>query len=114
MRRAGDGPANFAVSIAVSNSPGRSTVIRVMSVPGPWKYCSAFTTRSPLTLLITIEASRAISAGAVSDGFTATQRSVRSIVRPMRIVYRSTLKRVIPPGLHLRIWRAVVGRGWVR
>jgi hypothetical protein len=63
------------IRIAVKSSSGASTVIRVMSVPGPMKKSSASTTRSPRVLRITICASSATSAGAVSEGFTATQRS---------------------------------------
>ena len=60
--------------IAVSRSPGSITVMRVMSIDGPMKNSSAGTTRSPPELRTTICASSATSAGAVSDGLTATQR----------------------------------------
>ena len=65
--------------IAVSRSPGCSDVSLVMSMPGPMKNSSAGTTRSLSPFLITNDASSAISAGAVSDGFTATQRSALKI-----------------------------------
>jgi hypothetical protein len=41
-------------------------------------------------------------------------RIVRSMVRPLRGIYRSTIKRLVPRSLHLRLWRAAVARGWVR
>lgn len=41
-------------------------------------------------------------------------RIARSIVRPLRGAYRATIKRLVPRSLHLRLWRAAVGRGWVR
>ena len=53
---------------------GCRTVIRVMSIAGPTKKSSAATVRSPRRPRMTISASSAISAGAVSEGVTATQR----------------------------------------
>jgi hypothetical protein len=50
-----------------------------MSVPAPTKNSSAGTTRSADPFLITKLASSAMSAGAVSDGFTATHRSALKI-----------------------------------
>lgn len=41
-------------------------------------------------------------------------RVARSFVRPLRGAYRATIKRLVPRGLHLRLWRAAVSRGWVR
>lgn len=41
-------------------------------------------------------------------------RIARSIVRSLRGAYRATIKRLVPRGLHLRLWRAAVSRGWVR
>jgi hypothetical protein len=61
--------------MVVSRWPGSSTVIRVMSTPGPMKKSAARTVRSPPPLRTTISASSATSAGAVSDGDTATHRS---------------------------------------
>ena len=61
--------------IAVSSSFGCTEVICVMSAFGPMKNSSAPTTRSPFVLRITNFASSATSAGAVSDGLTAMQRS---------------------------------------
>ncbi len=62
--------------IATRISSGLVEVMRVMSMCGPMKNSSAGITRSPLELRITNFASSATSAGAVSDGLTATQRSV--------------------------------------
>ena len=59
--------------------PAASTVMRVMSSHGPMKKSRAAITRSPPPLRTTICASSAISAGAVSDGVTATQRSASRI-----------------------------------
>ena len=61
--------------IAVSSSFGCTEVSCVMSIFGPMKNSSAPTTRSPFVLRMTNLASSATSAGAVSDGLTATQRS---------------------------------------
>ena len=61
--------------IAVSSSFGCTDVRCVMSTFGPMKNSSAPTTRSPLVLRMTNFASSATSAGAVSDGLTAMQRS---------------------------------------
>jgi len=44
--------------------------MRVMSIPGPIQYSSAGTTRSPFGPRMTIDASSATRAGAVSDGLT--------------------------------------------
>ena len=49
--------------------------MRVMSTPGGMKNSPAGITRSPRALRTTISASSATSAGAESDGVTATQRS---------------------------------------
>ncbi len=54
------------------------TVMRVMSIAGPMKKSSASWTDGPPVFSTIILASSATSAGAVSDGFTATQR-----LRPM-------------------------------
>ena len=48
--------------------------MRLMSLEGSIKKSSARTTRSPLELRMTMEASNATSAGAASEGVTATQR----------------------------------------
>ena len=65
----------LGIRMAVSRSPGFRIVIRVMSTDGPIKNSSASTKRSPFALRTTNLASKAIKAGAVSEGLTATQRS---------------------------------------
>ena len=60
--------------MAVRISPGSNTVIRVMSTASGIKNSPDGTTRSPEEFLMTIDASSATSAVAVSDGDTATHR----------------------------------------
>ena len=69
----------------------------MMSTFGPMKNSSAPTTRSPFELRMTNFASSATSAGAVSDGLTAMQRSASNSACSRFTPSGVSAKQVLPP-----------------